>query len=99
MVDTPTIFRAAQRAALLEELDELLAEGHERGYLTSDRLESALQEVELSPEQLEELFAAQEVGLASASSATTWTPSAVEVLKERSSAGLSSRPLPGSSTA
>jgi len=57
VVDTPTIFRAAQRAALLEELDELLAEGHERGYLTSDRLESALQEADLSPEQLEELFA------------------------------------------
>jgi len=57
-VDVPVISRAAQLDdLLLEELDELLSEGHEHGYLTSDRLESALQEVELSPEQLEELFA------------------------------------------
>jgi RNA polymerase primary sigma factor len=40
-----------------DELAALLSEGRERGYLTSERLAEALTDVELTPEQLEDLFA------------------------------------------
>jgi len=40
----------------IDELRELVVEGHERGYLTRDRIASALQDVELAPDQLENIF-------------------------------------------
>jgi RNA polymerase primary sigma factor len=55
VIDMPVIAAATQPEELL--LEELLIEGSECGYLTSDRIASALQEVELSAEQLEELYA------------------------------------------
>jgi RNA polymerase sigma factor, sigma-70 family len=40
----------------IDELRELVVEGHEQGYLTRDRIASALQDVELAPDQLENIF-------------------------------------------
>src|ERR1035437_2337414 len=40
----------------IDELRELVVEGHEQGYLTRDRIASALQDVELAPDQLEKIF-------------------------------------------
>ncbi len=41
----------------LEELKGLIAEGHERGYLTFDQLAASLEEVEVTKEQVQELHA------------------------------------------
>ncbi len=43
--------------AQLEELRPLIAEGHERGYLTFARIEGCLEEVEVTKEQVQELHA------------------------------------------
>jgi DNA-directed RNA polymerase, sigma subunit (sigma70/sigma32) len=40
----------------IDELRELVVEGREQGYLTRDRIASALQDVELAPDQLENIF-------------------------------------------
>ena len=55
VIDIPVASTATQSEELL--LEELLVEGNESGYLTSDRIAHALQEVELSAEQLDELYA------------------------------------------
>jgi len=55
VIDIPVASAATQSEELL--LEELLVEGNESGYLTSDRIAHALQEVELSAEQLDELYA------------------------------------------
>jgi RNA polymerase primary sigma factor len=39
----------------IDELRQLIAEGHERGFLTFDQIASSLEDVEVSKEQLEEL--------------------------------------------
>ena len=41
----------------IEELRALIAEGHERGFLTFDQIATCLEEVDVSKEQLEELHA------------------------------------------
>ncbi len=41
---------------VIEEVRELVVEGHEQGYLTSDRIAIALHDVELTPDQLENIF-------------------------------------------
>src|SRR5437588_9074948 len=41
----------------LEELRGLIAEGHERGYLTFDQLASSLEETDVAKEQIQELHA------------------------------------------
>jgi RNA polymerase primary sigma factor len=55
VIDIPVVSATTQSEELL--LEELLVEGTECGYLTSDRIATALQEVELSAELLEELYA------------------------------------------
>ena len=42
----------------LEEVRELLAEGSEQGYVSADHVADALQDVELTPEQLDEILVA-----------------------------------------
>ncbi len=42
--------------AVIDEVRELVVEGHEQGYLTSDRIAIALQDVELTADQLENIF-------------------------------------------
>ena len=43
--------------AELEEFRALIAEGHERGFLTFDQIASCLEEVEVTKEQVQELHA------------------------------------------
>jgi len=40
----------------IEEVDELLAEGRERGYLLAEHLHDVLQEVDLTPDQIDTIF-------------------------------------------
>jgi len=40
----------------IDEVRDLVAEGREQGYLTSDRIADALQDVELTPDQIENIF-------------------------------------------
>jgi RNA polymerase primary sigma factor len=57
VIDLPAANGAAQPAEpAVDEVRELVAEGREQGYLTSDRIASALQDVELTLEQLENIF-------------------------------------------
>jgi RNA polymerase primary sigma factor len=55
--DLSTERQASEPAELdIEELRELVAEGREQGYLNAGRLNDALQEVELTPEQMDDVF-------------------------------------------
>jgi len=40
----------------MEDIRRMIARGHERGFLTSEAIATALEEAELSPEQVQELF-------------------------------------------
>ena len=40
----------------IEEVRELVAEGREQGYLNAGRLHDALQDVDLTPEQIDDIF-------------------------------------------
>ena len=52
----PVTSGAVEPAEPMDEVRELVVEGHEQGYLTSDRIASALQDVELTADQLENIF-------------------------------------------
>ena len=55
----PTADAEAQGAeATIDELRDLLVEGREQGYLTAAHIADVLQDVELSPEQIDNLFLA-----------------------------------------
>jgi RNA polymerase primary sigma factor len=55
--DQPAADGAAEPAEpALDELLELIAEGREQGYLSSDHIADALRDVELTPEQLEHIL-------------------------------------------
>jgi hypothetical protein len=57
VIDLPAAKGAAQPAEpAVDDVRELVAEGREQGYLTSDRIASALQDLELTPEQLENIL-------------------------------------------
>ena len=57
VIDLPAARGATEPAEpTIDEVRELVVEGHEQGYLTSDRIASALQDVELTAEQLENIF-------------------------------------------
>jgi RNA polymerase primary sigma factor len=57
VIDLPAAHGAAQPAEpAIDELRELVAEGREQGYLTSDRIADVLQDVELTPDQLDNIF-------------------------------------------
>ena len=56
MIDLPAAHGAAQPAEpAIDELRELVAEGREQGYLTSDRIADGLQDVDLTPEQIDNI--------------------------------------------
>ena len=58
VMDLPVTRATTQPAEpLIDEVRELVVEGHEQGYLTSARIALALQDVELTPDQLEDIFA------------------------------------------
>jgi RNA polymerase primary sigma factor len=49
--------QASESAELaIEEVEELLAEGREQGYLLAEHLQDVLQEVDLTPEQIDTIF-------------------------------------------
>jgi RNA polymerase primary sigma factor len=57
VIDLPAANGAAQPAEpAVDDVRELVAEGREQGYLTGDRIASALQDLELTPEQLENIL-------------------------------------------
>ena len=57
VIDLPAARGATEPAEpAIDEVRELVVEGHEQGYLTSDRIASVLQDVELTAEQLENIF-------------------------------------------
>jgi RNA polymerase primary sigma factor len=56
-IETQTQSQAAEAAELtIDEVRELAAEGREQGYLSSERIVDALQEVELSVDQIENIY-------------------------------------------
>jgi RNA polymerase primary sigma factor len=57
VIGLPATRGAAEPAEpAIDEVRELVVEGREQGYLTSDRIAGALQDVELTSEQLENIF-------------------------------------------
>jgi RNA polymerase primary sigma factor len=57
MTDLPAAGRPNDPGELaIEEVDELLAEGRERGYLLADHLHEVLLEIDLTPEQIDAIF-------------------------------------------
>jgi RNA polymerase primary sigma factor len=57
VIDLPAAHGAAQPVEpAIDELRELVVEGHEQGYLTGDHIADVLQDVELTPDQLENIF-------------------------------------------
>jgi RNA polymerase primary sigma factor len=57
VIDAPVSTGAVEPAEpAIDEVRELVVEGREQGYLTSDRIAVALQDVELTSEQLENIF-------------------------------------------
>ena len=57
MTDLPAAGRPNDPGELaIEEVDELLAEGREQGYLLADHLHEVLLEIDLTPEQIDAIF-------------------------------------------
>jgi RNA polymerase primary sigma factor len=57
VIDLPTRRGVAEPPEpAIDELHELLAEGREQGYLTGDHISDVLKEIELTPEQLENIL-------------------------------------------
>jgi RNA polymerase primary sigma factor len=54
MYETPVAIEPAESA--IDEVRELVVEGHEHGYLTGERVKDALQDSDLTSEQLENVF-------------------------------------------
>ena len=53
VIDLPAASGPAEPMEPIDEVRELIVEGHEQGYLTSEHIARALQDVELTPDQLE----------------------------------------------
>ena len=57
MVDLPAADGAAEPAeAAIDEVHELLIEGREQGYLNAAHIADALQDVDLTPDEIDNIF-------------------------------------------
>jgi len=56
VIDLPAASGPAEPMEPIDEVRELIVEGHEQGYLTSEHIAHALQDVELTTDQLESIF-------------------------------------------
>ena len=57
MSSMPSDNRIGESSELgIEEVDELLAEGREHGYLPAEHVHDVLQEIDLTPDQIDSLF-------------------------------------------